>query len=498
LIKISLPTSDQQFYVKIIDFLVGPFSVSGKSTKEEISYRSNLDSLSQGGTLFHENDVDHVQYVGELTFIPAISDITYLPTSKWPTNLDFACLDGTTKITENCPAGLASNGQISTWYNYGTDFVYAVESASLDSFIVYQCGFTPTKSIGSVTSAGITRHEYRLKSISALTAYFDYQLTDATFKPSTYITSWDELRTVAKLKEIFIRAGGSVEFRPSSVANPRMRKAQSALSFSVSDARKELDAKFVSKLAANYYPLPEKHFGELAQEAVEKLNAISTNMIAFLKDLRHPRDLIPRLKNLSKLKTHAGNYLSATYGVLPTVSDLQEIMGAFQRVAPYIDRNGFKTYTSVHQDSKEDGTMSYSLEQRIKIAIEDEDTDFGRLSNEIREHGFALTLENVWDLIPYSFILDWFVNVGDFLERIDTRLRMLQLKIRYATMSRKERTLMKVEPTKLLPIVGTLEQVRYSRWTSDQCPVPPLFFRNQNTVSKHYLEASALLLQRTK
>lgn len=44
------------------------------------------------------------------------------------------------------------------------------------------------------------------------------------------------------------------------------------------------------------------------------------------------------------------------------------------------------------------------------------------LDNAIRQlynWDLALSLDNVWDLIPYSFVVDWFVPLGDYLSQID-------------------------------------------------------------------------------
>lgn len=39
------------------------------------------------------------------------------------------------------------------------------------------------------------------------------------------------------------------------------------------------------------------------------------------------------------------------------------------------------------------------------------------------------TFSNVWDLIPYSFVVDWFVNVGTILEDMDTMWKALELPV---------------------------------------------------------------------
>lgn len=44
------------------------------------------------------------------------------------------------------------------------------------------------------------------------------------------------------------------------------------------------------------------------------------------------------------------------------------------------------------------------------------------LSDALSIGGVDLNLANAWDLIPYSFVVDWFAHIGDWLEKVDTEL----------------------------------------------------------------------------
>jgi len=233
-------------------------------------------------------------------------------------------------------------------------------------------------------------------------------------------------------------------------------------------------------------------------KASEKVNGNSVNMIAFLRDLRDPKALIPKLKNLKKIKTHAGNYLCLQYGILPTISDLNHILEAFKKVKPYIDKNGFTTYSAGHSSSYESGFITDSVSQQIKLAIANEDSLFDALASKLDDWGFLATMENLWDLIPYSFVLDWFVDIGGLLHKVDARLRLARLNIRYVTMSRRATQSIKLPLSSTFPYVGTVEKVQYHRWVSDQCPVPTLSVQTPFEVSGHWLEAGALVITRPK
>jgi hypothetical protein len=243
-------------------------------------------------------------------------------------------------------------------------------------------------------------------------------------------------------------------------------------------------------------------YGDLAMKAVNKVNANSVNMIAFFRDLRDPAAMIPKLRNLSKLKTLADNYLVLKYGILPTIDDLQSIFEAFKRVKPHVDRNGFSVYRATESRTLTSDGIRLDVDQRIKVAIEDEDDEFQMLIQRLDSMGFYPTFQNVWDLIPYSFVLDWFVDVGGFLERVDTRLRIARLNIRYATMSRKDTGMLAIAPahstTNPTFYTGSIQAVHYQRWVSDQCPQPPAFAQSETDPLSHWIEGAALIAQRGK
>lgn len=45
----------------------------------------------------------------------------------------------------------------------------------------------------------------------------------------------------------------------------------------------------------------------------------------------------------------------------------------------------------------------------------------------LEQYGLRLSLLNVWDMIPYSFVVDWFFHIGSFLEDLENREHMLTL-----------------------------------------------------------------------
>lgn len=253
---------------------------------------------------------------------------------------------------------------------------------------------------------------------------------------------------------------------------------------------------------------PDCHYGDLAMVASRKVILNKVNMLEFLCDAIHPTELIPKLSNLAtlfstnkralrKLKDVSGEYLRLQFGILPTASDLQQIVDAFTAWKPYFDSNGFSTVTAYHTRTASYGNCNRTITQRIKLAIDKEDQGLQRLFQQLENIGSLPTFENVWDLIPYSFLVDWFIDVGGYLQRVDTRRRIHRLNIRYVTMSHRDVTTQNFSELSLeSPFTGELSLVRYRRWSDDHCPVPPVSLQIPTTPFNHWLEGTALIIQR--
>jgi len=496
-INISLPKGTESWYITSYGYLLGPYSPNGlPMDMDVISYRHESDSLNQGSERYHEKDVNHTKIAGDLTYHQPASEMVLSATSEYPNYSTWACYDVQNRSNANIaiPRGLIKFGE----HSYRKDGLYThynmVVVGSLDSHTYYSV--KADSRYKTQVWVDCIRRVNRPPSYSLSTGYVEFTSWRKEFNLTNFdATAWFKSNPgVAALGATL-----NVSTVTPGTERPKAYRSRTQKSLSISSLKLAVNSLVDRSLKGVESPLPSKDFGDLAMEASQKVNAINANMIAFLRDLRRPQDMIPKLKNLESLKGISGNYLSVQYGLLPTISDIKEILGAFKKVAPYVDRNGYQTYSAVHSESSSSSSYFYERTQRIKIAIENEDSAMQDLANKIESAGFSLTLQNVWDLIPYSFVLDWFIDVGSMLERADTRMRIMRLNIRYATMSVKDTIGIQVNPKNITAsVTGTVQVVHYHRWTDDHCPVPPLSLAKTPTPFNHWLEAGALLMQRTK
>lgn len=499
MIKISFPAASEKYYFHKQGFLLGPVSKEDDPVRDSISYRSDVDSLQDSKVDFYgEKSVTHSKLEGHLTFVPALADVTRRPNASFPNSIQWKSL----KTTININYGVS--GSVG-WYHApsGNKCYYATGSGR--HYSIYRASYEPSRdSISKRPYVHVECYSFELRWDEKYKQFLARLYSEVKTVPQKFAdsvcTNYPTTGNFAMTAWAAATNGAGKRLVSDSESMGTMYETFTAPHFSPSRTISLVQSAGFAGLNNITVDLPQKDYGDLALQAVSSIDANNVNMIAFLRDLKDPRAMAIKLKNLSKLKTHANNHLAVNYGILPTISDLKDIIAALKKASPYQDRNGFDTHNASHFASEQVGNYQFSLEQRLKIAVNKQDSGMNALADSLENIGLAPTLQNIWDLVPYSFVIDWFINVGDFLERVDTNLRLARMEIPYVTMSRK-RTV-EVNPdfygSHGVPVIGSLKLVRYHRWTSDYCPVPPLSFQNTNTASSHWLEAGALIIQRSK
>jgi hypothetical protein len=474
-----------------------------KVITDTISYRHSLDYLDEGRGPYYENFVVNQQITANIRYNPIMVETRSSPTSQYPDRIQLLAKTSVTGSNSYANFGFGHTGSVGfDMGNTSTSSIvqYLFEDlGGPDHFQVYRVSATRTRP-NVIATLSVVEVEFQTLYLSK---YWQWRVRTTSYSDiggvQGEVENFDiyEKTSISYLDNIISQSRSTVGAWQGGL-NTAIWNCNNPFTMSKAAAELAMNSAIAWDLYPVNFPVESMHFGDLAMKAAEKVNRTNINMIAFLRDLRHPQELIPKLKELNTLKGLAGNYLSVEYGILPTISDLQSIVDAFKKVKPFLDRNGFSLYNAGHTGSTVIGDTTYTLEQHLKLAIANEDDALDYLCQSLDSWGLLPTFENVWDLIPYSFVIDWFVDVGGFLERIDTRLKLIQYNVRYVTMSQKTHASTILQGSALSPYVGTVARVRYHRWVSDQCPVPPLSLKPTFQDFNHWLESGALLLQRAK
>lgn len=139
----------------------------------------------------------------------------------------------------------------------------------------------------------------------------------------------------------------------------------------------------------------------------------------FIRDLQNPRDRAAR-----KL---ANRWLEFQYGWKPTMASIYDTTALLaKKISTGLDHYG-------KVKLRETGNLTDVITQDgMYIRRQTDYTTFGsasfryRLSDpkllQLQQAGFTNPLAVAWEIIPFSFVLDWFVDIGGYLNRMDAAL----------------------------------------------------------------------------
>lgn len=126
--------------------------------------------------------------------------------------------------------------------------------------------------------------------------------------------------------------------------------------------------------------------------------------------LKHPKQTLRRL---------GGEWMQYRYAIMPLVYSYRDIVKTINRGIDTTLRSGVDISPSSLNTNLPDATSTYMWVEAtgsIKVrATVFQHYDFERVSR-LAAVGMN-PLVTAWELIPYSFVADWFVNMGDYITR---------------------------------------------------------------------------------
>jgi hypothetical protein len=142
------------------------------------------------------------------------------------------------------------------------------------------------------------------------------------------------------------------------------------------------------------------------------------------------------------LRDLAQLHLASQFGISPLVNDLADLAGKYWEAKMHLNwyrvlSNGevHKVHSSVRAQTSSEATVGNSYYATIRdqkrsetkgtlyatVRVEPESTEVvqKRLLNQIL--GMNVPLQIAWELVPFSFVLDWFLPVGQILTRFEPK-----------------------------------------------------------------------------
>lgn len=186
------------------------------------------------------------------------------------------------------------------------------------------------------------------------------------------------------------------------------------------------------------------------------ITSVSRDLLSILRGLRgrHGRDALRLAYSLSPqqllrhperlLRKLGDEWMAYRYGIMPLVYSYRDIQKQVNRHTNVKDRAMRTVNPSSTGASLPGPTYTYK-----RISIDGTVTIRGNVfqsftSDEVaRASGLGMNpLVTAWELIPYSFVIDWFVNVGDYIAR---KACASYAKTRWACLSRHDSYTKKTE-----------------------------------------------------
>lgn len=131
-------------------------------------------------------------------------------------------------------------------------------------------------------------------------------------------------------------------------------------------------------------------------------------------------------QSINKVSKSAGNaYLQYRYGLRPLAYELQGLAKALEDRKPRYTFTGYADYSSGRDEEPWDAyrndylvftrqrSVSHEISAVAKLLVEPKSSSV--MSTMFDPFGIDNYFQTGWELIPFSFVVDWFLNIGDIV-----------------------------------------------------------------------------------
>jgi len=252
---------------------------------------------------------------------------------------------------------------------------------------------------------------------------------------------------------------------------------------------------------------PRGEIGSLVRKAVEGMDVIDYNMIDFAVKAKNIMSLLPPVDDLKdvlkgKAKAFANVYLWIRYGLTLTSSNMMSLTSDI----PVLLEQAKKLDEVVRIAARSHGTVpddtgDWDVAYVFSAFVDQYPHQYGHIGRQLSllySWDIMPTSQNLWDMIPYSFVLDWVYPVSNILNNFDFNTKVELYKVHAAVQSYRL-TREQDNPTITgMFHFGQLTDVIYHRYVTPSLPMLGVF--EENTVSKfglrRIIDATALTIQR--
>lgn len=260
--------------------------------------------------------------------------------------------------------------------------------------------------------------------------------------------------------------------------------------------------KFADAAINNLAPPGTTVWSDLCVASIQGCQQVSINSLAYAKDIISLKSEIESVADLIKgwknPKTYLKSFLSYKYGVPLTISDTKKLVLAIQNFSS--DAAVWnKSYSVVKSQSSDNPSLNYRSSSgfcrtfHYKVYYVPVDNGVLNCIRTLMDWDVWPTLQNDWDLIPLSFVADWFVGVDQLCNRIDASIYSQYLDVKSVVRSTKSVG----DISKSMKTYGIddvkLTMTRYVRTDQRQLDLPSFRLDLGSGFLTHIPEATAII-----
>lgn len=243
-------------------------------------------------------------------------------------------------------------------------------------------------------------------------------------------------------------------------------------------------------------------FRPLHDDIMDQVPYVDNDSIAFVRDIRTTFSSIKSIGSViaepTNPKQWAKLWLSIRYGDRLTISDASDYLKAFSTLSrrsrqekDYSVLHTRETQSSLFEFMGKQYTMTHELTSTCALRP----ANLGPVCDLIRNAinwDIWPTLENDWDLIPFSFVVDWFANVSEVASAIDRRILYNYYDILYVIDSVKHTVSFDGE---LCGATGVLYWSWYDRKISTSLSFSPFRCDAGHLSTRNVVDGASLIIQ---
>lgn len=242
-------------------------------------------------------------------------------------------------------------------------------------------------------------------------------------------------------------------------------------------------------------PNKDQLLGDSTSSAADAAKSFDGNLIAYAKEAKEMKDTISGIFDLFEgevnLKKLSAGWLQSRYGLRLTYHDTVDLLRGIKTKCEIVMKN--KNYYSSCRGVSRDGDTICHCKLYYRPDLEN---FLEKILATLVEWDAYPNLENIWDLIPYSFVVDWFTNVGEILNSVDNMAYLDQVHVFATCYTIKKEWISRHVGHKL----GLVGEIRYSKFERLNPKDPYQYvphFDGKLPSNKNIIDGAALIIQRS-